>query len=246
MRRFYIPSTVEGAGVTLSGSDAKHIRAVLRMKTGDSIFLFDDAGSEYRGEIASFAPEGIGVRVLQKYPSKSESQSRITLAQAVLKDRKLDEIVRQATELGIASLVPFLSQRSVSRPGIDRLMSRKRRWEKIAAESIKQCGRSLAPEIRPAESFGGMLQDIQGCRIKIAFWENESTPVSMERIGIRPEGDDTVAVLVGPEGGFTEDEIEQAESAGFVTCSLGPRILKADTAAIAACTLVQYLLGDMA
>ncbi len=245
MRRFHIPAAADGTHITLSGSDAKHIRTVLRMKTGDCIFLFDDEGFEYRGEIIRFEPKGIGVRLLQKYASESESATQITLAQAVLKDRKLDEIIRQATELGVAAIVPFLSHRSVSRPDTDRLMHRKRRWEKIADESLKQCGRSRAPEIRPAESFSDMLENIRECPIRIAFWENESAPLSKARFGIQEGGPRRIAVLVGPEGGFAESEIREAESAGFVTCSLGPRILKADTAAVAACTLVQFLFGDM-
>ncbi len=118
------------------------------------------------------------------------------------------------------------------------------RWNKIAREALKQCKRGCVPQIEEAATFKEMLNQSQACDIKIAFWENESEPVKVLLPG--PERQiEKIFVLLGPEGGFTAKEIEQARTRGFITAALGPRILRAETASVAACVLLQYLYGDM-
>ncbi len=243
MRRFYIPETdASGRTDIITGSDARHIRNVLRMQPGDPILLFDGSGSDYHAEIVALSPNRIEVVIKEKHPSKTESHLEIILAQAVLKDRKVDEIIRQITELGVTTVIPFLAHRSVSRPDPEKFTARKIRWQKIAREALKQCGRSLVPDIRDVVSFEEMLAQTRTAQAKILFWENEPTPLTSWR---KPFNQKSVAVIMGPEGGFTEEEVARAASFGYQTAGLGPRILKADTATVTACALVQYLLGDM-
>ena len=246
MPRFYLNKTAaSGADTVITGSDAKHIRNVLRVKPGDTLYLFDDSGFDYRAEVTGLSPGRVDVNIKERFRSKTESPLEIVLAQAMLKDRKFDEIIRQITELGVAAFIPFTAHRSVSRPDPERLSARTNRWKKIAAEALKQCGRNRAPDIHAVASFEKMLIQTHACDEKIIFWENQAASFATDRVGIEAKSIRTVAVAIGPEGGFTNQEIEQAESSGFSTASLGPRILKADTAAIAACAVVQYLFGDM-
>jgi len=243
MRRFYLSKTdASGQRALIDGSDAKHIRNVLRMQPGDPLYLFDRSGFDYRAEIISLSSNRIAVVIKEKFQSKTESPIEIILAQAVLKDRKLDEIIRQATELGVKSVIPFLAHRSVSRPDAEKIAARRNRWEKIAKEALKQCGRSRIPDIRTVASFEAMLIQTQAAEAKILFWENEPVPLTREQMSFEAK---TVAVIMGPEGGFTDEEVVQAKSYGYLTAGMGPRILKADTATVSACALVQYLFGDM-
>ncbi len=248
MRRFFIEQPVGICGrhaperLSVSGSDANHIKNVLRLKLGDNIILFDGSGNEYEAEIIHMEPGRVDVSVLRSTSSLTESTVRITVAQGFLKDKKMDDIVRHLTELGITGWLPVIAQRSVSRPDSRRLDARAERWKKIATEALKQCRRTCIPDIQPAVSFKEAVFMGKDYDLKFIFWENETllwdcrTPV---RHGA------TIFILLGPEGGFTQDEVETAAASGFVTASLGPRILRAETAAIAACTLVQYFFGDM-
>ncbi|HIJ55416.1 MAG TPA: 16S rRNA (uracil(1498)-N(3))-methyltransferase [Deltaproteobacteria bacterium] len=245
MRRFYIrPEALNQKIGLISGSDAKHVVKVLRLKERDRLLLFDGNGFDYEAEIVRLSPEKAEVNILRKFPSKSEPVVHITVAQALLKDRKMDDIIRQITELGIFRWIPFPAHRSVSRLDSLRLSSRIERWERIAKESLKQCGRSKIPAIIPVDSFEAMLSLSENSEMKIIFWENETAALTdFKALHERPV--QQIFIGIGPEGGFTEEEIERAAACGFQTLSLGPRILKSDTATVAACTLMQYLYGDL-
>lgn len=245
MRYFFIERT-ESVGSTpvITGSDARHIKTVLRLKPGDAIGLFDGKGFEYTAEIIDLSPGKVQVSVIHKFPSTSESPVRITIAQAFLKERKMDGLVRQLTELGIATWVPFIAERSVSRPDQKQLSVRTKRWKKIAREAVKQCKRGQVMEIGETVSFEAVLNLAGASDLKIAFWENElqSVQTSLLTLGRHIK---KIFALIGPEGGFTVQEIENARNRGFVTVGLGPRILRAETATVTACVLLQYLFGDM-
>ncbi len=245
MKCFYIdPSSFAAPSLVISGSDAKHIKNVLRLKPGDKIMLFDGKGLEYEAEIVALASKNVEVSVIQSLSSASESPVQIIVAQSFLKDRKMDGLVRQLTELGIAKWIPFISDRSVPRPDKKRLADRTKRWKKIAGEALKQCRRSCVPEIGSTVSFENILNIGRMCDLKIIFWENETVPLDFTFLPhIRNDG--TIFVMLGPEGGFTPHEVEIARASGFITAALGPRILRAETATIAACTLLQYFFGDL-
>ena len=246
MRYFFIKqSDLEGSKAVVKGSDAHHIKNVLRLKPGDKIGLFDGTGFNYETRIVTLLPKSIEVSVVRRFSSTTESNVQITVAQALLKDRKMDLLVRQLTELGITRWIPFIAKRSVPRPDKKRLFTRTERWNKIAKEALKQCKRCCSPEIGATVSFEEVLNLGRDSDLKIVFWEEESKPVNKELPVSNVKPLEKIFILLGPEGGFTLKEVENAKRSGFITASLGPRILRAETATIAACTLLQYLFGDM-
>jgi len=246
MRYFFIKqSDLAGSKAVVKGSDAHHIKNVLRLKPGDKIGLFDGTGLNYETRIVTLLPKSIEVSVIRSFPSTTESNVQITVAQALLKDRKMDLLVRQLTELGITRWIPFIAKRSVPRPDNKRLFTRTERWKKIAQEALKQCKRCCSPEIGTTVSFEDVLNLGKDSDLKIVFWEEESKPVNKDLSVSNVKSPEKIFILLGPEGGFTLKEVENAKASGFITASLGPRILRAETATIAACTLLQYLFGDM-
>ena len=246
MPRFFIQKqNISDTAVSITGSDAKHIRNVLRMKTGDKLVLFDGDGYDYDAEITSVSSDNIEAAIYGQYPSKTESKLNLWVAQAYLKDKKMDDAVRQVTELGVIQWVPFMAGRSVPKPDSRRLKARWKRWENIAHESLKQCGRTKIPEISALKTFKEVLHLGSACDVKIVFWENETNTLKSKQRFAQKDSIRSVMIMLGPEGGFTQEEITDATDSGFVTMGLGPRILKADTATVAACSLIQYLFGDM-
>ncbi len=245
MRRFFLDTEkILSERPTLTGPDVKHIQKVLRLKSGDEIFLFDGKGSEYRARITAGTPKAITLSVLERIPSISEPSVQITIAQALLKARKMDHIVRQMTELGIYALIPLMAERSVPRPHPKQWTEKEQRWKSIARESLKQCGRSQIPHLGPLSSLKEIVGKSQAYDLSIIFHQDNP--------GLKPQscpGDArdvrNVLALIGPEGGFTHEEVRLATEYGFVRASLGPRILKADTAAVAACAVLQYAFGDL-
>ena len=246
MRYFFIKqSDLADSKAVVKGSDAHHIKNVLRLKIGDKIGLFDGTGLNYETRIVTLLPKSVEVSVIRSFPSTTESSVQITVAQALLKDRKMDLLVRQLTELGITRWLPFIAKRSVPRPDKKRLFTRTERWNKITQEALKQCKRCCSPEIGATVSFEEVLNLGKGSDLKIVFWEEESKPINKELTVSDLKPPEKIFILLGPEGGFTLKEVENAKASGFITASLGPRILRAETATIAACTLLQYLFGDM-
>jgi 16S rRNA (uracil1498-N3)-methyltransferase len=246
MRRFFLDrEKILSDRPTLTGPAVKHLRTVLRLKPGDEIFLFDGKSTEYRARITASTPKTIMLSVLEQFPSISESPVEITIGQGLLKARKMDRIVRQVTELGMYALIPVLAERSVPRPRPERWADKEKRWATIARESLKQCGRSQIPRLEPLTSFEDMVGMPQAHDLRIIFHEGNAGPGSTHRLKDTRDVHRVLA-LIGPEGGFTRDEVKMARESAFIAVSLGPRILKADTAVVAACTLLQYTLGDLA
>jgi 16S rRNA (uracil1498-N3)-methyltransferase len=149
--------------------------------------------------------------------------------------------VRQLSELGVARFQPIVSERAVVRPAAGRSAHRVERWRKICIETLKQCRRGDLMEIEDVALFGSLLEAEGGCDLRIMFWENATHGlVPQGAAGVR-----SVLVVLGPEGGFSDREAAAAEKAGFMLARLGPRVLRAETAAVAACAVVQYLFGDL-
>jgi 16S rRNA (uracil1498-N3)-methyltransferase len=245
MRYFYIePAALQKDPVILEGSEARHMKKVLRLTSGSRICLLDGQGFEYDTVIQQFVDDRVELEVTGKRPGKKESPVHIGVAQALLKEKKMDRLLRHLCELGITGWHPFISERSVPTPGEKRLSTRLERWQKIVKESVKQCRRAKLPQIHDARMFAEILEYGQSYDLNIIFYENESASLSSL---IKPDqpAPQNILLILGPEGGFTEGEIEQAGDTGCLIAGLGPRILRAETAAIAACALAQYLFGDM-
>lgn len=245
MRRFFTdtPAAV-GATCAIGGPDANHIKNVLRMKPGDEIWLFNGIGMEFKASIRAVFDDAVEVEITDAIVCASEPPICLTLAQSFLKDKKMDTLVRQATELGVSRWVPLFAQRSIPRPDARRAEARIERWQAIAAESLKQCQRGWLPEIAPPVLFEELLVQSDAYDLKIIFADKHEKSLK-ELLPLLGKTNRQVLLMIGPEGGFTPQEIGRAVRKGFIAAGLGPRILKADTATVAACALVQHLLGDM-
>ena len=244
LRRFFVPEDMVHADCPeIIGSEAGHICRVLRLSVGDEVELFDGTGSGYRAQIASATPDRVRFTIVESYPLTTESPTRITLAQGFLKESKMDDLIRPLTELGVHCWRPFYAARSVSRPKAKGLEKRLDRWRKKALEAVKQCRRGRLPRIEPADSLMDALKGSDGFDLKILFWEGEPLVVKLPEQ--TPPSPRSLLAVVGPEGGFSADEVQMAREHGFLICGMGPRILRAETAALAACTILQYRFGDM-
>lgn len=244
MRYFFVNrEQIRNGKATITGSDARHIRNVLRLGSGEMIGLYDGMGLEHEARIDTVSQTRVEVSILSSGPSVTESPLRITVVQALLKDRKMDGLIRQLTELGIAEWIPVIAARSVPKPNAQRLPARMARWEKITREAQKQCRRGRVVGIRPPLSFEEMLALGENHDLRIIFHEDAAVPLQSD-INKNPSTQ-TAIVAVGPEGGFSDQEVELAKAHGFRAMRLGPRILRAETATVAACSLVQFIYGDM-
>ncbi len=245
MRRFFWQDKAGiGQEGSIGGSDARHIRTVLRMKHGDTLVVFDGRGNDYEAQIKTISPDQVRVSPVKRIHTTMDSPVKITFAQAMLKGKKMDMLARQITELGITRWVPFFSERSIPVPAKAKLPVRLERWRSIIIESMKQCQRSLLTELADIVSFDEALEMGREDDLKLIFWEEETRTLP-EVLDPVPDRCESVFAIIGPEGGFSKAEIEKAVTLGYRSVSLGSRILKAETAALSVCTLMQYLFGDM-
>ncbi|PIE62963.1 MAG: rRNA methyltransferase [Desulfobacter postgatei] len=242
MQKFLINKEALGPKkAVIHGQDAKHIYKVLRLKPKDTISMTDGHGTDFTGCINKAAAEYVEISILSEKKSLTESPLDLTLCTAMLKYNKMDEVIKQITQLGVTRWIPFYCKRAIPLSGQKREKKQIQRWQTIARESLKQCGRSRLVDIIPPMDFQQVLAFSKGCSHKFAFWETSDRPLA----GSVPGENSKAVILIGPEGGFEEEEIRHAVEFGFTSYSLGPRILRAETAAVCACGLIQYLLGDM-
>jgi 16S rRNA (uracil1498-N3)-methyltransferase len=244
MRYFFVdPSQVTGTRAVLEGSEASHIRNVIRLNRGDAVGLVDGTGCEYSAVVDRIMTGRVELEITARRMSAGTSALSLTVAQGFLKEKKMDLVVRQLSELGVTRFIPFVCERVVARPGAGRGSFRRERWHKIAVESLKQCRRGDVMAVGEVHGFDELLARGRDHDLALFFWEDATAPIPALPAG-RPKPASVLAVL-GPEGGFSETEAQAAEAAGFHRVRLGPRILKAETAAVAAAAVVQYLFGDL-
>ncbi|NLO37740.1 MAG: 16S rRNA (uracil(1498)-N(3))-methyltransferase [Clostridiaceae bacterium] len=247
MPRFFIEQIV-GAGqpsVRLSGPDAYHIATVLRMQSGDSLLVCDGARTDLDCRIEAVTPEGVELAVLSRTPNQTEPVYHVTLYQGLVKGDKFDQIIQKSVELGVSRVVPVACRRSIA---VIQARDRDRktaRWQKIAAEAAKQCGRGMVPEVAPPVMFAGCVAQASAAALALIPWELERTRTLRAALG---EDDDTVpksiSLIIGPEGGLTEDEVGLARAAGILPVTLGKRILRAETAGPAVLAMLLYRYHD--
>ncbi len=245
MKRFFIAhSEIIKDSPAIEGPDAHHISKVFRLKPADHIILIDGTGMEYEAEITHLSKNKVAVDIVKKYSPATEPPIQLIVGQGYLKDKKMDMLIRHLTELGISQWLPVTSEFSVPKPNMGKINSKIERWEIIAKEAVKQCRRTRIPEILSPMTFQHAVEENFGADLKIIFYENETVSLAktMQTLNQIPS---TIFVLLGPEGGFSNKEIELAKSNGFIIASLGPRILRAETASLSACTIIQHLFGDM-
>ncbi len=232
-----------GRTCRIKGQDAKHMSKILRADVGDTLSLTDGTGMDYTGKITAIDKTCVEVELMDHNPSSTESPLELTLCSGMLKHQKMDTLIKELVQLGVTRWVPFTCRYAVPVPDEKRMAKRMDRWRTIVRESLKQCRRSKLMEVSPVVSFETLLQEAVGHTHCIAFWEKSGTPLS--RLTPSPSGKNRAIVLVGPEGGFSSHEIDKAREAGFSSYGLGPRILRAETAALTAAALVQHFLGDI-
>ena len=244
IRRFKIrEGSIRGAEAVLDDpAELRHLTRVLRLKPGDPVLLFDGEGQEYPAAIKRLtASQAFFALTRESAIEIPEPPLRIILGIGLLKSAKLEWLIQKATELGVGEIIPFHSLRVVPRPEEAAARNRLGRWEKIAAEAAKQCRRSRIPRIHPPRPFAEALAVFPECQ-RIFLWEKEKDRTLKEALNFPSPA---VYALVGPEGGFSAEEAQRAEAAGFSPVRLGPRILRAETAGLVIVALLQFLRGDL-
>jgi 16S rRNA (uracil1498-N3)-methyltransferase len=245
-RRFYATRDAfasDAKSVTLSTDETKHLRNVLRLTVGEEVQVFDGEGHEYRSEIAAISRDRADLRIIQEVaPSVAESPLDLTMAVALLKGEKFDLVVQKLTELGVNRIIPVSTSRGDMRIRNDDEANRKLiRWQRIVIEATKQCGRARLLKIERPIGFDQFIASANGeMRVMFAETGGESFSASCER-----SNHGSVLALVGPEGGWTQDEINQTRDAGWRIITLGGRVMRAETAAIACAALLQHRFGDL-
>ena len=244
MPRFPIrkePST-EDAGTlrgTISESDYTHITKVLRLGAGDRITVFDTESIEYEGIITDISPGTIALQVYSTRLLQTEPGLELNLFQAILKGNKMDGIISQATQLGVSGIFPVVSERTQIRS-----TAKVDRWNKIARESTKQCGRVTPPLVSEPADLQRSLEARSESDMKIILYENQSDLLG-DYMNSKCRPVRAINIFIGPEGGFSEREITMAEEKGYTALGLGERILRAETAAVASLALLQFRYGDI-
>lgn len=234
LKRFFTDK-IDGVFTSISGSEVNHAVNVLRLRTGDKVILCDNSGYEYTAEITSVNKKEILFKIENKELSDKESKNSITLICGFLKGDKTELIVQKAVELGVKKIIVFNSTYSSAYLSDGKL----ERLNKVSVEAAKQCGRAIAPKVEGMELFDALMS-VEGIKNKIFACEfSKDNEIDMRRL----KGD--TAVVVGSEGGFSPDELKMAKKLGFKEITLGKRILRAETAAIAMLSILSFELGDL-
>ncbi len=244
MARFFVPrKSITHHRATVEGPELYHLRKVLRLGPGDPIIVFDDAGWEHEAVIRSLNAQAAQIEILRSFQAERESPLLLTLAVGLTKGEKMDFVVEKATELGVQEIVPFVSAYTVPKLDQRRIEKRGERWQKIALAAAKQCGRTSIPKIFPVRDFEDMVQQTTG-PLNLLFWEKEAHQTLKQVHATDPEAR-SILLVIGPEGGLSDQEADLAQRHGFKAIRLGRRILRAETAAVTAASLVQFLWGDL-
>ena len=240
MRRFYSPpENSKENKISLNLDETRHLRDVLRLREGEKVHVFDGGGKEFLCEIETIEKQRTLLKIIDQVPPKSpESNLNLTLAIALLKGEKFDLVVQKACELGVSKIIPLNSKRAdVRLKDVKEAAKKLERWQKIALEAAKQCGRAKLMSIEMPMDFAEFIQTADGTKILFA----EKAGISFSSL----ESSNSMTAVVGSEGGWEDAEIELASAKGFQIITLGGRILRAETAAITVSALLQNHFGDL-
>ena len=244
MRRLFYKGLLADT-IEITGSDAHHLMHVMRAKAGQEVTVVDDAGCVARMEMTAFREDAVTLTLKERLAADTESPLKLVLAQCLLKADKMDYVVQKAVELGVTEIIPVKSHNCVVRYDAKKAAARQQRWQKIAEEAAKQCGRTALTSVTPITDLSDLLKDNSRAEdTEIIFcYENEDE--NTVKSCLRAAQGKRLILLVGPEGGFTLGEAQEVQEAGGRAVTLGPRILRAETAAVAAVTVAQYENGDL-
>ena len=247
MRLFYIDKIESSlTKCTIEGAEARHIYKVLRMRPGDAILLMDREGKRFKSIIEKIYRGKVEVLIKEIYPSPRPSPIETILYISLIRSAAMDFVIQKSSELAVDIIQPFYSERSIIKIPEKKVESRLRHWNEIAKNSAKQSGRTIPAKILKPTTLDEILKNWENNKkvLKLLLWEQE-TSQSIKYILRQKKDVKKVVGIIGPEGGFTEKEIERSKSSGFYTVSMGKRILRAETAAITFIAVVQYELGDL-
>lgn len=225
--------------VVLDREQSRHIIKSLRMKKGDMLYLSCGDGYDYGCMIEDASDEAV-LKVCYKQPNNSEPSVKVSLYQGVPKGDKMEDIIQKCTEMGVSQITPTLTHRSVSRPDEKSAKKKNQRYQKIALEAAQQSGRGIVPAVNQMESIKSAVEKDES-QLKILFYEGGGEPLK----NIITKDLNSVSVYIGPEGGFEKDEVEYLREKGAVIASLGKRILRTQTAPVAALTAIMLLTGNL-
>jgi len=239
-RRFFAPPSAFNFSkrtILLAADEARHLREVLRLKPGDEVSVFDGEGKEFRARVAQARRDFAELQLDDEIePARPESPLRITLAVALLKGEKFDLVVQKATELGVTKIVPLITRYAdIKLRDESDASKRVARWQRIALEAAKQSGRALVPEVKLPEQLQSVLRPSDPC---LMFSEKGGR-------GLTEIKTDEITAIIGSEGGWSDEELDEARAAGAQIVTLGGRLLRAETAAITAAVLLQHRFGDL-
>jgi 16S rRNA (uracil1498-N3)-methyltransferase len=240
-RLYVTPPLSRGDLHRLDREQSHYVSRVLRLRSGDGLVLFDGNGGEYDAVIAEMARDRVSLTVGEHRAADLESPLAVWLLQGLSRGERMDFVVQKATELGVHRITPVLTEFSVVRLEPAKSGKRVRHWEKVAQSACEQCGRNVVPRIDPPQPLSRWLeQATMPETVRVVL-----DPGAAGRLASLDHHGSRVELLIGPEGGLSTAEARQAAAAGFVPCSLGPRILRTETAALAALTVLQARLGDL-
>ena len=238
--RLYLPGDVPAHGACqLPPEQSHHVSHVLRLAAGDAVTAFDGRGNEYEGTIARVSKHGVTLNVGEPRAVSRESPLEVTLAQGISSGDRMDYTVQKAVELGVRAIQPLSTERSVVRLDAERAAKRVAHWQGIVVASCEQCGRNHVPEVLPVKPFAAWLGEAHADALRLSL-----TPGAQMRLGEIERPRRHVVLLAGPEGGLTPREHEDAIASGYAAVRLGPRVLRTETAAVAALAAMQTLWGD--
>lgn len=236
--RLFLPRSLgEGREIDLSEERSHYLASVLRLRAGAELVVFNGEGGEYPADVLAVTRKGARIRLGALRMRGCESPLRIHLGLGISRGERMDLVIQKAVELGAYAITPLETERSVVKFDPDRRLSRREHWQKVAQSACEQCHRTRVPEIAKPQPFDDWLP---GSGLKLLL-----DPLGGRTLGELTPPEDGVRLLSGPEGGFTTPERERAAAAGFLSIRMGPRILRTETAAIAALTAVQLLWGDL-
>ncbi len=243
MNRFYVnKDQIRGEDVTITGGDVRHITQVLRLSVGDRIAICDGDNTDYDGVIQKTSKDGVRVKLQNATRSDTEAKVKLVLYQAIAKGTKMDYIVQKGTELGIAFFVPVITLRTVVRPG--NIQKKIQRWQRIVMEAAKQSGRGRIPTVLSPMDYEDALAEMETYSLSLIPHKGEgSLPIAS--LLDRAQDYKDIAIMIGPEGGFSHGEIKRAKDKGVPIVNIGPRVLRTETAGIAVAAILMYRFGDL-
>ena len=240
LTRVYVPEAIPAHGIFEAPPEqAHHLAHVLRLTAGDVLVVFDGRGLEYPAVIERIGKSRVTLRVSEPNEVDRESPLAVTLAQGISSGERMDYTVQKAVELGVHAIQPLATERSVVRLSAERAAKRVAHWQAIAASACEQCGRNRVPEVSAVATVTSWLAQVPADALRLTL--SPGAESTLHEI-VRPKG--AVVLLVGPEGGLSPREQDDARAAGFVPLRLGPRVLRTETAALAAMAAMQALWGD--